>query len=73
MATFIVVGDPPRAEDIRDGFWLCIRFFYFLPVVDPSGFCVKSPFKTVASSAFPVIQLQIAKQLPIIYVDGKEN
>ena len=26
MATFIVVGDPPRAEDIRDGFWLRISF-----------------------------------------------
>ena len=63
MATFSVFADPQRAADIRDGFWLRIRFFNFLSVVDPYGYCVKSPFKTETSSSFPVIQLPIAKQL----------
>ena len=31
-------ANPPRAKDIRDGFWLRIRFLVFLPVVEPYGY-----------------------------------
>ena len=55
MAKFSVFVDPPRAKDIRDGVWLRISFFNYLPVANPYGYCVKSLFKTQASSAFPVI------------------
>ena len=32
MATFSVFADPPRAKDIRGGFWLRIRFCNILAI-----------------------------------------
>ena len=47
-----------------------LGFTNYLPVVDPYGYGVKSPFRTKASSVFPVILFQIDKMLPFFNITG---
>ena len=45
MATLGVFADPPRAKDMRDGFWLRIRILIFLSVVAPLRFLREMSFQ----------------------------